>query len=245
MSMFFGPGHSTNEQAVRAAISAMVTPADYAKAYAGGQSGKLPGLATSFVPPTQQCYDPNTQALYPKPGFANAKQILTQAGYTGIGSNLRAPNGTAVTIRINTSPALDGNVGPYLLNALKPLGAKVTLSNGDPATLTKITLSGQADIAETYGLPGAEDLAVATATLAYFVGPPLTAGGGEHLRSASEPRSDVDEAGSEREGRDGLPVLEPRSGIRAQAQHHAASHGGRLVLGDRQVGPGAERLLLL
>lgn len=180
MDFHFGAGHSTDSEALRHALAAIVNPLNLEKAVNAGQPGKLPPLTTSFVNPTQPCYDPKTKRLYKSLGIGSgvnkARAILEQAGYTGFGSKLTAPDGTPVVIRILTAPSLVGEGGPYLQQAFAPLGANVQLTDTDDlAVFAGALYGGKIDVGVTYGTFTSEP--IDTSLIGYFVGNPVNAGG--------------------------------------------------------------------
>lgn len=178
MVMQQGPGHSTNSGALRTALSLLVNPHSLNVAQNGGS--RVGKLVTSFIQPFQECYSPSTKKLYPSGGVAKAERVLAAAGYTGIGTHLTAPDGTPVTIRVVTTPVLDGNSGPYLQQAFAPLGANVQLSNpGDISTFVNEVYGGQEDVGVAEG--GGTNPAPASTAIDYFFGAPLAQGGANAL----------------------------------------------------------------
>jgi len=173
MSFQQAPGHSTSDPALRKALSMVVDPGSFAQAYT--TDGSDIELVTSFVNPGNTCYDPTTADLYPSGGLEAAKQVLTDAGYTGVGTNLTAPDGTPVTVRIVTTSTVSGQSGAYLLDVFQPLGADVQLSNLDLASAQKLAYSGQQDVAVSIGASTVED--PSGSIIGYYVGTPVSDGG--------------------------------------------------------------------
>lgn len=168
-----GPGHPTMDPALRAALSTIVEPESFAKAYV--TDGSPFELATSFVHPEHACYDTQTNELYPSGGVDKAKEILEDAGYTGVGTSLTAPDGSAVSLRIVTSPNYAGQTGPYLLQAFEPLGATLDLQNVDGSVAQQLTYSGQQDVGVASGTASFDD--PAGSIIGYYAGTSVSEGG--------------------------------------------------------------------
>lgn len=173
MSFQQRPGHATSDPALRRALSTAIDPESFAQAYV--TDGSPFELATSFVDRGHECYDPRTEQLYPSGGIEGAKQILADAGYTGVGSELTTPDGTPVTLRIVTSPNYAGQTGPYLLQAFEPLGADIDLSNVDGTVAQQLTYSGQQEVGVSSGTASFDD--PAGSIISYYAGTPITEGG--------------------------------------------------------------------
>jgi peptide/nickel transport system substrate-binding protein len=108
-------------------------------------------LNNRMVVPGQPGYQDNVSAMYPESGdLAKAKQILTSAGYTGVGSAL-ALNGKAVpafNMRYTVGNAIRQDTCNLFAQTMKQLGITVNVSSTDNLgkTLT------QSDAQHTYDI---------------------------------------------------------------------------------------------
>lgn len=173
MNFQFGAEHSTNNPALRKALSNAVNSESFANAYST-EGGEIE-LVTSFIDKDADCFDNKTEDLYPSGGIDEAKKILEEAGYTGIGSRLVDPDGKPVTIRIVTTANLHGQTGSFLLEAFKPLGADVKLSNLDTASAQKLSFSGQQEVGVSVGASTIPD--PSASIIGYWTGAPVSEGG--------------------------------------------------------------------
>jgi peptide/nickel transport system substrate-binding protein len=145
------PGHPTDDQTLRQALMTAVNVNDVNTA---ANQGGTP--LTGFTVPGGTCYDPNTQALYPTGGIDKAKQILTQAGYKGVGGNLTAPNGTPVKINVLDTGEL-GNGMQVIYNEFHQLDASATMSAPGANLAGQALLKGQYDVSLGAGSTGGGD----------------------------------------------------------------------------------------
>lgn len=173
MDFVQGPHNPTSDPALRQALSRMIEPESFARAY--NTDGSTITLVTSFIDPSNACYDATTEQLYPTGGVDEAKQILEDAGYTGVGSTLVAPDGTPVALRLVTNASQAGQVGEYLLQAFQPLGADVELFNLDTQSGSQMTFSGQAEVAVSIGAGTVKD--PTQSIIGYFAGQQPAEGG--------------------------------------------------------------------
>lgn len=109
-------------------------------------------LNNRMVVPGQPGYQDNVSAMYPESGDLNkAKQILTSAGYTGVGTALVDPSGKPVpafNMRYTVGNAIRQDTCNLFAQTMKQLGITVNVSSTDNLgkTLT------QADAQHTYDI---------------------------------------------------------------------------------------------
>jgi peptide/nickel transport system substrate-binding protein len=166
-------GHPTSDPALRKALSLAVDPASYAKAYL--TDGSDVELATSFINPSHDCYDPAVEDLYPSGGIEEAKRVLEEAGYATVGSKLRGPDGRPVRLRVVTINTVHGEVGNYLIEAFKALGVEVELSNLDAVSALQLIYTGQQDVGISVGTSTVDD--PASSAIGDYAGTPISDGG--------------------------------------------------------------------
>jgi peptide/nickel transport system substrate-binding protein len=166
------PGHPTDDEKVRQALSAAINEDQWAQA-----SGRAP--STSYLSPQSECYDPGTAQLMPKdPGPAAAKQILESDGYQPNSSGDMVKDGKKLTIDL-WSDATSYQEGPdYLVSQWEAAGITVDAHVTDFATYLATLSAGNFDAytAEypfTTPNPG---------TYVYgFVGPSVAQGGSDYI----------------------------------------------------------------
>lgn len=150
------PNRPTSEQPLRAALIAAVDRDDMNQAVSQGRAEVADGWMMEFDP----CYDPGVRDLYPTGGVDEAKQILSDAGYTGVGSKLAGPDGKPVVVRVVLEEG-DAALGEYYLATWKKLGVDVKLSMVDGATVGTMLFAGDFEVSGTYtGRPPSTDLSV-------------------------------------------------------------------------------------
>jgi peptide/nickel transport system substrate-binding protein len=109
-------------------------------------------LNNRMVVPGQAGYQDNASAMYPESGdLAKAKQILTSAGYKGVGSALVDPTGKAIpafSMRYTVGNAIRQTTCNLFAQAMKELGITVNVSSTDALgkTLTQSDAQHQWDI---------------------------------------------------------------------------------------------------
>ena len=109
-------------------------------------------LNNRMVVPGQPGYQDNVSAMYPANGdLAKAKQILTTAGYKGVGSALVDPSGKAVpafSMRYTVGNAIRQTTCNLFAQAMKELGITVNVSSTDALgkTLAQTDAQHQWDI---------------------------------------------------------------------------------------------------
>jgi peptide/nickel transport system substrate-binding protein len=109
-------------------------------------------LNNRMVVPGQAGYQDNTSAMYPESGdLAKAKQILTSAGYTGVGTALVDPSGKAVPaflMRYTVGNTLRQDTCNLFAQTMKQLGITVNVQSTDALgkTLTQSDAQHRYDI---------------------------------------------------------------------------------------------------
>jgi peptide/nickel transport system substrate-binding protein len=145
------PGRATADPAVRQAISTAIDRNAYNQAAANGQGV----VASSFLGKTVECYDPQTEKMIPTPSVANARSILTGAGYTADSSGKLSKGGVPLSVRI--VGLLTQAAGPdYIQAQLSAVGIKAELAKTDNTPYTSDLQKGNFDVAiagVTTGIP--------------------------------------------------------------------------------------------
>lgn len=109
-------------------------------------------LNNRMVVPGQAGYQDNASAMYPENGdLAKAKQILTSAGYKGVGTALVDPSGKAIpafSMRYTVGNAIRQTTSNLFAQTMKQLGITVNVSSTDALgkTLTQSDAQHQWDI---------------------------------------------------------------------------------------------------
>jgi peptide/nickel transport system substrate-binding protein len=162
------PGALTNDKVLRQALSLAVDQKGWNQAALAGRGT----LVTSFFLPNAECFDQKTKTLYPSFNLDKAKQVLTAAGYKGVGTNLTTPDGKPVKFRLLTSTTMASG-GEYLQAQFVKLGAEVDLTNAG-AQYGPTILAGNYDVAMTTTNNGSRETAV---HMGFYIGPTGAAGG--------------------------------------------------------------------
>lgn len=136
-------GRPAANVAVRKALSASIDPKAFDQAGWGG----LATPSTSLITPDTTCFDPATKSLVPTPSIANAKQIMSSAGYT-VGSDGTWQDASKKQVLITVAGGQNQGSSPeYLAAQFTSAGFAVKLNKGDRATYAKDYLSGNFDVA--------------------------------------------------------------------------------------------------
>lgn len=172
LSYNVNPGRPLADKALRQALSTAVD----AKTMSLAMTLGLGKPVTSFIQPGYECYSPKTKALYPANGSIDkAKQILSQAGYKGVGSNLTTSDGKPVKLNVKFIKSLTNGAGEYVLGVWRQLGVDVNLLDGDGTTVSTAVFRGDFDVAialETNTVPD-----VSTTAINFFYGKTVPQGG--------------------------------------------------------------------
>ncbi len=137
-----GPGHATDDKAVREALTYAINPATYNKiATEGGEPGVL---TPSIVVPGEACYDAAVAKLVPKPNMAKAASLLASDGYTLSGGKLMK-NGQQLTLHLTGLNFTSAAAGDYVVAQLSALGIAVNMDS--PTQYSADVVDGDWDVA--------------------------------------------------------------------------------------------------
>lgn len=163
-------GRPTAAQPLRRALIAAIDRDAMNQATSQGRAE----VANGWLMESDPCFDPDVADLYPTGGADEAKEILTEAGYGGVGDSLTDPEGNPVTVRVVLEEG-DSAIGDYYLAEWEPLGVEVKLSIVDGATVGSLLFAGDFEVSGSYtGRPPSTDLAIESGL---YYGPSLGQGG--------------------------------------------------------------------
>ncbi len=157
------PGHLGADPTIRRALITAIDPKGWAQGTVNGHGV----LSSNFVAPGTNCFDTSTAKLAPKPSVADARKILTDAGWIFANGKL-TKDGQPLKFTFLGSPT--HNAGPeYLGSQWTQMGADVSVVVPDNSTYVTRLESANTDVGIIAGVVTIPSIAPAAQRIS---GPP-------------------------------------------------------------------------